>query len=242
MFLAPLVMSSVAWSQGLFQSTFFQARSCKNELVASCNLSAGASGLSSGSCASGYTGSCSYKCNNGVWTQVSNTCSITVTFKYPGCTNNDVQIGNAYWASCDVTTNPSYTNGSAKVYTLKAIGLNSSSASASIPSGIQGICSSGYHVPSPAEWTAAQNAAGGASALQTALSITNDYSYYCSSGWTTGPRLYWTTHGQDLYGCDSTKGVYKIGTGFQSARWVTGYGCSQDIYEVESHFLRCVKD
>ncbi len=39
-----------------------------------CPLGATASGGSSGTCAGGYSGSCSYSCSAGVWTEVSDTC------------------------------------------------------------------------------------------------------------------------------------------------------------------------
>ena len=65
-----------------------------------CDLPAGnqkltANGSTSGSCASGYGGSCSYTCTNGTWTQSSNTCSScpTLTADYCEDTGYDVQIG-----------------------------------------------------------------------------------------------------------------------------------------------------
>ena len=49
-------------------------KDCVASTINLCNLSAKSDGGSSGSCQSGATGSCSYRCNNGKWSLVSNTC------------------------------------------------------------------------------------------------------------------------------------------------------------------------
>ena len=49
---------------------------CPATTVNNCQLTARAHGESSGSCASGYNGSCSYLCNNGSNVMVSNTCAV----------------------------------------------------------------------------------------------------------------------------------------------------------------------
>jgi hypothetical protein len=51
-------------------------------------LGATASGGSTGSCASGYTGSCSYLCNNGAWSANSNSCSAAPTPVNGVCNNS----------------------------------------------------------------------------------------------------------------------------------------------------------
>lgn len=50
---------------------------CSATTVGNCSLPASPSGSSSGSCQSGYTGSCSFSCSNGVWNQNSNTCTLS---------------------------------------------------------------------------------------------------------------------------------------------------------------------
>ena len=49
--------------------------SCSSTTRSNCSLKSTGHGGDSGSCASGYTGSCSYNCNNGTWSQQSNSCS-----------------------------------------------------------------------------------------------------------------------------------------------------------------------
>lgn len=61
-----------------------------------------------------------------------------------------------------------------------------SSSSASIPSGVQGICPSGWHVPSDAEWTKLTDTTLSSSTAGTVLQST--------SGWST------TNTGTDVYG------------------------------------------
>ncbi len=51
--------------------------SCSATTIGNCSLSATASGGSSGSCSSGYSGACNYTCNNGTWSQASNSCVLT---------------------------------------------------------------------------------------------------------------------------------------------------------------------
>jgi hypothetical protein len=50
---------------------------CSATTVGNCSLPASPSGSSSGSCQSGYSGSCNFSCSNGVWTQNSNTCTLS---------------------------------------------------------------------------------------------------------------------------------------------------------------------
>ena len=47
---------------------------CTDRTIGTCNLTAVPSGSSSGSCVSGYTGSCNYSCDDAAWTEVSNFC------------------------------------------------------------------------------------------------------------------------------------------------------------------------
>ena len=52
-----------------------QTSGCSATTRSNCRLSAKTSG-SSGSCKSGLVGFCNYKCNNGSWTEISNTCRV----------------------------------------------------------------------------------------------------------------------------------------------------------------------
>ena len=55
-------------------SFFKSPKRCVSTVIANCNLSASASGVLNGTCASAYAGSCSYRCFRGTWTQQSNSC------------------------------------------------------------------------------------------------------------------------------------------------------------------------
>ena len=115
----------------------------------------------------------------------------TVT-DYDGNTYNTVQIGQQCWMKENMKTthysdgtsiplgnttsydvayryypNDSSSNVSAYgyLYNWKAVMRNSSSSSSN-PSGVQGICPTGWHVPSYAEWTQLENYVGSQSAYQ----------------------------------------------------------------------------
>lgn len=98
-----------------------------------------------------------------------------------GNTYNIVQIGNQCWMAQDLRTTH-YADGTAisaggdntsttigyyytypysnrRLYNWKAVMRNSYSSSAN-PSGVQGICPTGWHVPSDAEWTHLENYVG----------------------------------------------------------------------------------
>ncbi|MCY4321555.1 MAG: hypothetical protein OXC37_04010, partial [Bdellovibrionaceae bacterium] len=51
------------------------ALSCKATTIKNCSLSAKKSLKRSGSCSSGYSGSCNYRCVDGSWEKSSNTCT-----------------------------------------------------------------------------------------------------------------------------------------------------------------------
>ena len=94
-----------------------------------------------------------------------------------GNTYNIVQIGNQCWMAQNLRTthyadgtaisaggdNTSTTTGyyyfTSRLYNWKAVMRNSNSSNAN-PSGVQGICPTGWHVPSDAEWTHLENYVG----------------------------------------------------------------------------------
>ena len=108
---------------------------------------------------------------------LASTCPATVT-DVDGNTYNTVQIGNQCWMrenlrttrysdgtaidlGADLSTNTAYrycpnddagnVRAYGYLYNWKAVMRNSSSSSAN-PSGVQGVCPAGWHVPSDAEW------------------------------------------------------------------------------------------
>lgn len=52
------------------------AASCSAQTINNCDLVLTVSGNSDGACATGYSGTCSYSCTDGVWSLSSNTCTI----------------------------------------------------------------------------------------------------------------------------------------------------------------------
>lgn len=61
-------------------SPWQRPKSCPTTTINNCDLPETASGAATGTCSSGYTGTCSYSCFRGNWTESSNTCVVA------GCT------------------------------------------------------------------------------------------------------------------------------------------------------------
>ena len=57
-----------------FTDTCVAPQGCSEEIEDNCSLNAVSHGASDGNCETGYTGICSYTCDNEQWTEVSNTC------------------------------------------------------------------------------------------------------------------------------------------------------------------------
>lgn len=98
---APASQSLSLGSGGTISFSGSYAASCSSTAVSNCTLPSISSGSSAGSCAAGYTGSCSYSCNNGVWSQSSNSC-VALT-----CSN-----GANNYPTCNTCTAPLVWNGS----------------------------------------------------------------------------------------------------------------------------------
>ena len=130
------------------------------------------------------------------------------------------------------------------------IAMAGSISSKTNPSGVQGICPTGWHVPSNAEWTVLTDYVGGASTAGTKLKAN-------SSLWSTNT-------GTDDYGFSALPGGGYFGLNFinvgYGGRWwsATDYGvtiaCYQSMYDINVRVssgyddntfgfsLRCVKD
>ena len=132
-------------------------------------------------------------------TAIPFTCGTSTVTDYDGNTYNTVQIGQQCWMKQNLrtthysdgttislgstmSTSTAYryypNNNSSNVstygylYNWKAVMRNSSSSSSN-PSGVQGICPTGWHVPSDADWTQLENYVGSQSAYQCGGNSTN---------------------------------------------------------------------
>jgi len=190
-----------------------------------------------------------------------------------------VTIGTQTWMAenlnydvPDNTTDVCYENKSANCATYGRLynwstAMAGSASSNAVPSGIRGICPSGWHIPSDAEWTILENAVGGSNTAGIKLKSTTDW-YNCVPSGTGWGSYYFC---EDTYGfsalpggsCDS-RGYCAGGDGGYSGSWLSttqnrsdGIGRiiyfrkmlnndeaidRADGYESFQHSIRCIKD
>jgi uncharacterized protein (TIGR02145 family) len=118
------------------------------------------------------------------------------------------------------------------------------------PSGVQGICPSGWHVPSNAEWDVLETFVGGSSTAGTKLKANSN--------------LWYENTGTDDYGFSALPGGYYFGSasitvGYNGYWWSTTEYSTENAYEQKMNYkdadvslynndkpngcsLRCVKD
>jgi len=123
------------------------------------------------------------------------------SLEYAGQTYRTVEIGTQTWMAENLNYNASgskcYLNEASfcdqygRLYNWTTAMANSASSAAN-PSGVQGICPTGWHLPSDAEWDALMTAVGGSSTAGTKLKAT--------SGW------YDNGNGTDIYGFSALPG------------------------------------
>jgi uncharacterized protein (TIGR02145 family) len=99
-------------------------------------------------------------------------CPGTPTFAYEGQTYNTVLIGSQCWMKENLNyatenswcydNNPSNCDTYGRLYDWAVI-MNGEFSSNKVPSGVQGICPPGWHIPSDAEWDIMINYLGGSS-------------------------------------------------------------------------------
>jgi uncharacterized protein (TIGR02145 family) len=131
-----------------------------------------------------------------------------------GKTYRTVQIGTQTWMAENLNFNASgsvcYNNSPdscakyGRLYDWETV-MNGASSSSSSPSGVQGICPVGWHVPSDAEWETLVNFAGGSSTAGTQLKST--------TGWNTNSGH---VPGTDSFGFSALPGGFGYGSNFGS--------------------------
>jgi uncharacterized protein (TIGR02145 family)/uncharacterized repeat protein (TIGR02543 family) len=85
--------------------------------------------------------------------------------------------------------------------------MNGASSSSANPSGVQGVCPVGWHLPSDAEWTTLTDFVGGESTAGTKLKSATDWQSY------SGVPV-----GTDQYGFSALPGGWVSGAGFSNVR------------------------
>jgi len=131
-------------------------------------------------------------------------------------TYRTVEIGTQVWmaenlnydapGSACYEDDPSYCDIYGRLYGWATV-MDGASSSTSSPSGVQGVCPVGWHVPSDDEWTMLTDAVGGASTAGTKLKST--------SGWCSGGN------GTDEYGFSALPGGSRLTNGIF---FLAGYG------------------
>jgi uncharacterized protein (TIGR02145 family) len=138
--------------------------------------------------------------------------------------------------------------------------MDGSASSTANPSGVRGVCPSGWHIPSNAEWDALYHSADGTNDTGNLYDSPTAGRYLkATNGWNSGGN------GQDMYGFAALPGGYVVSDGFFSAGlygywWTASEGSSIDYayfrymsYSYESAYwdddikislysVRCVQD
>jgi uncharacterized protein (TIGR02145 family) len=137
-----------------------------------------------------------------------------------GKTYKKVTIGKQTW----MAENLNYEAGGSKCYNNSAdscakygrlydwnTAMNGASSSSLSPSGVQGVCPAGWHIPSDDEWTALMSAVGGASTAGTKLKSTSGWNDYQEE----------SGNGTDQYGFSALP----VGTGNSTGFGLAGNTC-----------------
>ena len=131
-----------------------------------------------------------------------------------------------------------------------ASSYQSATASAVIPTPHQGVCPSGWHVPSSSEWTTLETAVGGSSTAGTALKSTSGWQY---DGNGTDAYGFSALPGGDYNGSDFDDVGYD-GNWWTATEYSSTYAYGRDMYchstdadtnnynKTYGRSLRCLKD
>jgi len=128
---------------------------------------------------------------------------------------NSVRIGTQTWMAENLNYNAEgsvcYENSAdscakyGRLYNWSTA-MNGTSSSSLSPSGVQGVCPAGWHLPSDAEWTTLTDYVGGVSTAGTKLKSTSGWNYYSERhngtddfGWSALPGGYGISDGNFYY-------------------------------------------
>jgi len=187
-------------------------------------------------------------------------------------TYRTVQIGSQTWMAENlnydvpgVTTDVCYNNNTANCATYGRLydwvtAMNGSASSTANPSGVQGVCPSGWHIPSYAEWDILVKYVDPAWTSNNYDGNIAGTKLKATSGWNTGSGY---IAGTDDYGFSALPGGYSVGTSFGQAGdygswritnedsylalgWNMGHRYESaywgDSDKAYSYSVRCVKD
>jgi uncharacterized protein (TIGR02145 family) len=160
-------------------------------------------------------------------------------------TYKTVRIGNQRWMAenLNYAVDSSWCNGNnsancdkyGRLYQWSAA-MQGASSSNTNPSGVRGVCPSGWHLPSSAEWDALMTAVGGSSTAGKKLKSQSGWNSYTSSGVT------YSGNGTDEYGFSALPGGYRrsdgsfYGAGNYGDWWTATENSAYDAYNRDMYY------
>ncbi len=193
-------------------------------------------------------------------------CNNSFTDFRDGKSYNTVQIGTQCWMKENLNydqsaygndfcyeNNPTYCTIYGRLYDWEAL-MQGSLTSSSNPSGVQGVCPTGWHVPSDDEWTQLTNHLGGASVAGGKLKEIGISHWQSpntgatnSSGFTALPGGYRTSSGgfhwlgSNGYWWSTTESTINMAW-YRSMNYSVGSVSHYDVDKSYGYTVRCIKD
>ncbi|MCF8370122.1 MAG: hypothetical protein K9H64_00780 [Bacteroidales bacterium] len=196
------------------------------------------------------------------------TCGTSTISDYDNNVYNTVLIGSQCWMKENLNTTHDangtsitrmcYNNNTSNCTTYGGlytwyVMMNGSSSSSSVPSGVQGICPTGWHVPSDAEWTNLTDYLGGSSVAGGKLKETGTSHWASpntdatnSSGFTALPGGYYNTYsysnlGSHEYWWSSTQNSSDLAW-YRNVNYDSGSVYQPNGTKNYRFAIRCIKD
>jgi uncharacterized protein (TIGR02145 family) len=196
--------------------------------------------------------------------------NLRTTHYADGTSISSAPANDIFWTSSTVAYyyNPGSPNVNGYLYNWKAV-MGSASSSANNPSGVQGICPNGWHVPSDAEWTELESYVSSQSQYQCSNNTVNIAKALASTtGWTSNstscavgnnqsgnnatgfgalPVGYVNDHGWDHFN-SNTAYFWSATGGADGYAWIRRLiGTSARVYRgsdnvISGYSVRCLRD